>query len=100
MNKLIHNEVGRCQPASLSKKTISHILLYVFCLNFLRTYDDDEDDDDDDDDDDDELMMNCFCGMIDRRKGFSLISSRDQCQRFYHSESLTRCEQDLNLRKT
>ena len=26
-------------------------------------------------------MMNCFCGMIDRRKAFSLISSRDHCQR-------------------
>ena len=23
-------------------------------------------------------MMNCFCGMVDRRKTFSLISSRDQ----------------------
>ena len=32
---------------------------------------------DDDDDDDDEL----FCGMVDRRKAFSLISSRDHCQR-------------------
>ena len=27
------------------------------------------------------MMMNCFCGMIDRRKAFSLISSRDHCQR-------------------
>ena len=26
-------------------------------------------------------MMNCFCGMVDRRKAFSLISSRDHCQR-------------------
>ena len=26
-------------------------------------------------------MMNCFCGMVDRRKPFSLISSRDHCQR-------------------
>ena len=34
-------------------------------------------DDDDDDDDDDEL----FCGMVDRRKVFSLISSRDHRQR-------------------
>ena len=36
-----------------------------------------------DDDDDDEMMMmkNCFCGMVDRRKGFSLISSRDHRQR-------------------
>ena len=25
--------------------------------------------------------MNCFCGMVDRRKVFSLISSRDHCQR-------------------
>ena len=34
-------------------------------------------DDDDDDDDDDEL----FCGMVDQRKAFSLISSHDHCQR-------------------
>ena len=26
-------------------------------------------------------MMNCFCGMVDRRKAFSLISSWDHCQR-------------------
>ena len=25
--------------------------------------------------------MNCFYGMVDRRKTFSLISSRDHCQR-------------------
>ena len=25
--------------------------------------------------------MNCFCGMVDQRKVFSLISSRDNCQR-------------------
>ena len=25
--------------------------------------------------------MNCCCGMVDRRKAFSLISSRDNCQR-------------------
>ena len=28
----------------------------------------------------DELMMNWFCGMVDRRKACSLISSRDHCQ--------------------
>ena len=28
------------------------------------------------------MMMNCFCGMVDRRKGSSLISSRDHYQRF------------------
>ena len=27
------------------------------------------------------MMMICFCGMVDRRKAFSLISSRDHCQR-------------------
>ena len=26
-------------------------------------------------------MMNCFCGMVDRRKLISLIYSRDHCQR-------------------
>ena len=26
-------------------------------------------------------MMNCFCGMVDLRKAFSLISSRVHCQR-------------------
>ena len=44
----------------------------IVCFNS----DDDNDDDDDDDDDDDQL----FCGMVDRRKTFSLISSRDHCQ--------------------
>ena len=28
------------------------------------------------------MMLNCFCGMIDRRKEFSLISSQDRRQRF------------------
>ena len=27
------------------------------------------------------MMMNCFCGMVDRQKAFSLIPSRDHCQR-------------------
>ena len=27
------------------------------------------------------VMMNCFCGMVDRRKACILISSRDLCQR-------------------
>ena len=27
------------------------------------------------------MMMNCFCGVVDRRKALSLISSRDHCQR-------------------
>ena len=28
------------------------------------------------------VMMNCFCGMVYRRKTFNLISSRDGCQRY------------------
>ena len=31
------------------------------------------------------MIMNCFCGMVDRGKVFSLISSRDHCQRFLSS---------------
>ena len=27
------------------------------------------------------MMMNCFCGMVDQRKVFSLISSWNHCQR-------------------
>ena len=52
-------------------------------------------DDDDDDDDDDES----FLRIVDCRKAFSLISSRDHCQRFSHGKS-TRRKQNLNLPKT
>ena len=27
------------------------------------------------------MMMNCFCGMVDRREALTLISSWDHCQR-------------------
>ena len=27
------------------------------------------------------MTINCFCGMVDRRKALSLISSQDHCQR-------------------
>ena len=27
------------------------------------------------------IMINCFCGMVDRRKAFSFIFSRHDCQR-------------------
>ena len=33
------------------------------------------------------IMMNCFCGMVDRRKAFSLISSRDHCPRSSSSQT-------------
>ena len=32
------------------------------------------------------MMMNCFCCMVDRRKAFSLISSRNHCQRSWPSQ--------------
>ena len=32
------------------------------------------------------VMMNRFCGMVDRRKAFSLISNRDHCHIFSPSE--------------
>ena len=48
------------------------------------------------------VMMNCFCGMVDRRKAFSLIPGRDNCQRsspLQHHKSPTCGEQGSNLRK-
>ena len=42
------------------------------------------------------ILMNCFCHTVDRQKTFSLISSRDHCQRSSHCKSLT-C---LNLHRT
>ena len=43
-------------------------------------------------------MMNCFCGIIGRRKALSLISSRTIVIDPHHSESPTRSKNDLNLR--
>ena len=33
------------------------------------------------------IMMNCFCGMVDWRKTFSLIFSQDHCQRSWPSQT-------------
>ena len=38
MKRLICNKLTRCQPTRLRKKSLSHIILHVFCLNFLRTH--------------------------------------------------------------
>ena len=46
------------------------------------------------------MMMNCFCGMVERRKAFSLISSRDQCQRSSPPRISDTPDQGLNLRRT
>ena len=32
------------------------------------------------------MMMNCFCGMVDRRYAFNIISSRGHYQRFSTSQ--------------
>ena len=40
------------------------------------------------------MMMNCFCVIADRRKAFSLISSRDHYQGSSPSRSPSRGEQD------
>ena len=50
--------------------TTSSSVLLLFTSSFVRFYTSLH-----------ELMMNCFCGMVDRRKAFSLISSWDHCQR-------------------
>ena len=42
------------------------------------------------------MMMNCFCGMVDRRKTLSLISSRDIARDPHHRESPTSREQGMN----
>ena len=48
-------------------------------------------------DDDELMMMNCFCGMAERQKTFSLISSRTIERDPHHRESLTHHKQDLKL---
>ena len=46
------------------------------------------------------MMMNCFCGMADRRKTFSLFPVGTIVRDPHHLESPTRREQDFNLRRT
>ena len=46
------------------------------------------------------MMMNCFSGMVDQRKVFSLIPAGTIVRDPRHRESLTRHEQGLNLRRT
>ena len=46
------------------------------------------------------MTMNCFCGMVDRQKAFSLISSQDHYRDPHHCESLKHREQGLNLHRS
>ena len=46
------------------------------------------------------MMMNCFCGMVDRRKPFTLVSSWDQCEWSSTSRISDTSRAGLNLRRT
>ena len=43
------------------------------------------------------MMMNCFCGMVDRRKLLTLFPAGIIVRNPHHRESPTLREQDLNL---
>ena len=45
------------------------------------------------------MLMNCFCGIVDRRKEFRLISAGTIVRDPHHRESPTRREQGLSLRR-
>ena len=45
-------------------------------------------------------LMNCFCGMFDWQKVFSLFPAWTIVRDSYHRKSPTRPEQDLNLCRT
>ena len=46
------------------------------------------------------ITIICFCGMVDRRKRVTLFPAGTIVRDLHHHESSTRCEQDLNLRRT
>ena len=45
-------------------------------------------------------MMNCFCGVDDRQKAFSLFPAGTIVGDPHHRKSPTRRKQDLNLHRT
>ena len=44
------------------------------------------------------IMTNYFCGMVDRRKAFRLITSRGQCQRSSESWVWTSAEPEFRIK--
>ena len=46
------------------------------------------------------MMMNCFCGMVDRQRNLALFPAPAINKDPHHHESPTRRKQNLNLRKT
>ena len=59
-------------------KIFLSFLSLLYLSGLINSDDDDNDDDDDDDDDNDDELLLC---ITDQRKTFSLIFSRDHCQR-------------------
>ena len=45
------------------------------------------------------MMMNCFCGMVDRERCLALFPAETNVRYPHHDESPTRREQGLNLRR-
>ena len=72
--------VSSPEKTHLNRVNIINLNFYIgFCLKLMMM-----------------VMMNCFCGMVDRRKTYSLISSRDHCQKFSRSR-ISRSRSGLNL---
>ena len=46
------------------------------------------------------FLMNCFCGMTDQGKAFSITSSQDHCQRFSPPHISDMPQAGLNLSRT
>lgn len=62
---LIRGKTNRKLLAVTYLKTLLH--WFILCQLFIKA---------------ELMMMNCFCAMVDRRKMFDLISSRDHYQKF------------------
>ena len=46
------------------------------------------------------MMMNCFCGMVDRQRRLALFPAGTIVTDPHHCESPTRREQGMNMRRT
>ena len=61
----------------------TYIYIYIYYMLFIYIFE----------------LMNCFCGMVDRRKSFSLISSRVHCERSSPSRISDTSPAGLDLRR-
>ena len=46
------------------------------------------------------MMMNCFCGMVDRQRRLALFPAGTIVTDPHHCESPTRRKQGMNMRRT